>query len=187
MGSIIKRSIDLINDLQFNNEGTELWLTSKDSYLTVITSDKWQITKNVTPEILPIKQLHVLSVGLYQSILNQASLKNLFIGLTNNEQIVFLTEKSSESTINVMPINVWDCVAPKRLSCSPDNNILAVILCDGTLKLYSIEFLLQQTFQTLPPKSTLMDQTCSTIAEQFKIFDTKVSHKSINLTSKKGC
>lgn len=164
--------------MKFSSNGTELWLSCKDSYLIVIDTNDWHVTKNVAPEEFPITQLQMLSTDQIQSILHK-TVTNFSIGQTNaTDKLTFLTESPKDGTIAVDSFTPWECSSIKRFTCSPDSKILAVIQNDGTLKLYSMEFLIRQVFQTkFAPQSTGFDQTCSKITENLNTFDKNVIYE----------
>lgn len=169
---------DIISDMEFNSDGTELWLSCKDSHITVIETNQWHVVKNVSPDSFYIKTLIRLSASMAQDIFRR-TLKNLYIGAANTDKLVFLTEDDVRGTIDLKPFIPWKCSSVKRLSCSPDNKILTVILRDGTLKLYSMEFLLRQVFQRLTPQRTPLEQTCSEMTQNLNGFDKQVSEESL--------
>lgn len=166
--------------MKFSNNGSELWLSCKDSYLIVINANDWHVIKNVAPEEFPITKLQMLSTDLVQSIIHK-TVTNFSIGQTNTtDKLAFLTESPKDSTITVESFTPRTCSSIKRFTCSPDSKILALIQNDGTLKLYSMEFLMRQVFQTkFAPQSTDFDQTCSNITENLKAFDKNVSDHAI--------
>lgn len=163
--------------MKFNSNGSELWLSCTDAYLIVIDTNDWHIIKNVAPEEFSITQLQMLATDQIQSILHK-KLTNFSIGQTNSaDQLAFLTESSKDCTITVESFTPWQCSSIKRFSCSSDSKTLAVLQNDGTINLYSMEYLIRQAFQTAPfaPPSTQFDQTCSKISENLKAFDKNVS------------
>lgn len=168
-------STNLISDIEFNENGTELWISCKDSCLIVIDTNDWYVMKNVSPEDFPITQLQMLPAIQIQSIRHK-SVTNFSIGHINAvDKLAFLTEYANDGTIDVQPFTPWKCASIKRFTCSPDCKILAVIQTDGTLKLYSIEYLMRQVFQMkFTPQPTQLDQICSKITENLKEFDKNV-------------
>lgn len=177
-------SINSISDIEFTSNGSELWVSCNDSYLIVIDTNDWHIIKNVSPGGFAITQLRMLSTDRIQSVL-QKTVTNFSIGEINipDDKLVFVTESANDGTITVHPFKLWQCSSIKRFICSPDNKLLAVIQCDGTLKLYSMEFLMRQVFQMkFVPQPTEVDQTCSKITENLKAFDKNVSNKNRNFS-----
>lgn len=171
-------STNLITDMKFSSNGNELWVSCKDSYLIVINADDWHVTQSVAPEEFPITKLQMLSVDQIQSILHK-TVTNFSIGQTNaTDKLLFLTESPKDGTIAIESFTPWECSSIKRFTCSPDSKMLAVIQNDGALKLFSMEFLIRQAFQTkFAPQPTRFDQTCSKITENLKAFDKNVSLK----------
>lgn len=164
---------DDILDIGFNGNGTELWITCKNLHITVIDTSNWHVTKNVSPDGFHIKSISRLSTGLTKDIVRQP-LNSLWIGLSNERKFVFLFEKPTESTINVKTFEPWECSGVKHFTQSPDDKMLALIAADGSLKIYSVEFLLRQAFQTLRPSRTAIDQQNLELNHGMKAFDKKV-------------
>lgn len=163
--------------MKFNSSGNELWLSCSDSYLIVIDTNDWHITKNVAPEEFAITQLQMLATDQIQSILHKKVVTNFGIGQTNStDRLVFLTESSNDSTIDIESFTPWKCTSIKRFACSSDGKILAVLQNDGTINFYSMEYLIRQAFQMkFAPQPTSVDRTCSMISENLKAFDKNVS------------
>lgn len=164
---------DDILDVGFNGNGTELWITCKDLHITVMDTSNWYVTKNVSPGGFHIKSISRLSTSLMQDIVRQP-LCSLWIGLSNERKLVFLFEKPTESTINVKTFEPWECSGVKHFTQSPDDEMLALIAADGSLKIYSVEFLLRQAFLTLQPQRTTIDQQNLELNHGMKAFDKKV-------------
>lgn len=104
-------------------------------------------------------------------------LNSLCIGLPKNMPgLVLLSEKTTENTINFNRFMPWNCNSSivKRLSLSPDAKWMALILADGSLKLYSLEFMLQQAFQTLQPRPVTIDRDCVRLHKHLDAFDKEV-------------
>lgn len=159
---------DDILDMEFNADGMELWLSCKDSHITVIDTKSWHVTKNVSPERYYIKSFLLLSPKFTQAVFRKR-MTNVWIGLASTRELVFLLESPTESLIKINKFQPHKCRAIKRLTQSPDDKLLALILADGSLKIYSIEFLLHQIFHTFPAKNIAHGQTC---LEQSHGFDT---------------
>lgn len=136
-------------DMQFHQNGGELWLMSKNSYITVIDAQQWFVKKSVSSdERYHIKMSPFVSTTLAQEIIRE-SFNSLWIGMTNTKKLVFMSGSNGDNVIDMKPFLPWKCTAVKRFALSPDNKLLALISTDGTLKLYSIEFMLRQIFQTV--------------------------------------
>lgn len=162
--------------MNFNENGTELWISCKDSSLILIGTNDWYVTRCVSPEEYPITQFKMLSTTEIPSTYRK-SLANLSIGQTDTtDKLSFLAECTRTGTINVQLFTPWKCSTIKRFTCSPDSKLLAVIQTDGTLKLYSMEFLVRQAFQMIfKPEPSEIDQTCSMITDNLNEFDANVS------------
>lgn len=161
--------------MKFSGNGSELWLSCKDSYLIVIDTNDWHILKSVAPEEFPIAQLQMLATDQIQSILHK-KVTNFSIGQTDSaDKLAFLTESLNDSTITVESFTPWKCSSIKRFACSPNSETLVVLQNDGTISLYSMEYLIRQTYQMkFAPQPTQFDQACSHITENLTAFDQNV-------------
>lgn len=162
--------------------GTELWITCNDSYIIVIDTRQWSVVKSVSPEKINIKTFFALpATHLTNKSTQKYPLSSLCVGLpTNSDGLVFLSGKTTESTINLNKATPWKCNSfIKRLSISPNANWIALIGMDGSLKLYSLEMLLQQAFQKLPPQPTSLDRDCVRLNKNLDAFDKKVRSRNI--------
>lgn len=169
--------VNVILDMDFMRNGTELWITCNDSYIIVIDARQWHVVKSVSPEKINIKSICSLpTTNLINKLIQKPQLNSLCVGLpTHSNGLVFLSEKTTQSTIDLNVLTPWKCCSiVKRLSVSSDTNWIALILLDGSLKLYSVEMLVQQTFQSLPPQPTSMDRDCVRLNKNFNTFDKKV-------------
>lgn len=166
--------------MKFTTNGSELWVSCKDSYLIVIDANDWHIIKSVAPEEFPITQLQMLAAtNQIPSVLRGKAMKNVSIGQINStDRLAFLTESPIDGSITVESLTPWQCSSIKRFTCAPNGQTLAVLQADGTIRLYSTEYLLRQAFQAkFAPQSTPFDHTCSTITENLKAIDRNVSVK----------
>lgn len=172
---------DDILDIEFSSNGDELWITFKDSQITVIETANWHVTKIVPSERFQIKSFSRLPTSLTQDIFRR-SLKSLWIGLTNSRELVFLYEKATDSAINIKSCQPWKLHAVKHFTVSPDVQMLALISADGVLKIYSMETLLCQTFRTIQTDRTAIEQQLLEIKHDSRIFDKKVRNAPTNRT-----
>lgn len=124
-------------------------------------------------ERFQIKSFSRLPTCLTQDIFRK-SLKSLWIGLTNSREFVFLYEKATDSAINIKSCQPWKLHAVKHFTVSPDVQMLALISADGVLKIYSMETLLGQTFRTIQPDRTAIEEKLLEIKHDSRIFDKKV-------------
>lgn len=161
--------------MKFHQNGKELWLMSKNCYITVIGCDaqQWHVLKAVSPERYCVKLLSFLSTHFAQEAIRM-KFNSLWIGVASTGKLVFLSENNTDSVIDLKSFLPWQCSAVKRISISPDNKLLALISADGTLKLYSIEFLLRQIFQTVEPKLTATDHDKMQLNRNLNTLDKKV-------------
>lgn len=162
-------------DLEFNEDGTELWISSYDSHITVIETNHWHVLKTELDRTMYIKALNVLATKSVEKICRQ-KLKSLYIGITNGDMLVFLSEKHSQSEINLKPFLPFHCTAIKRVMCSPDYRMIALFSRDGIFQLYLSDSLICQVFQTLSAsKRKPLDQACLQIDHDLHALDKKVS------------
>lgn len=162
-------------DLEFNEDGSELWISSQDSHITIIETNQWHVIKTELDRAMYIKALNVLSAKSVEKMCRK-KLTSLFVGITNGDMLVFLSEEHSHSEINLKPFMPFHCTAIKRVMCSPDCQMVALFSRDGIFKLYTTEFLICQVFQTLSAsKRTPLDQHCLQIDHDLHVFDKKVS------------
>lgn len=162
-------------DMKFHQNGKELWLMSKNCYITVIGcgAKQWHVLKAVSPERYYVKMSSFLSTDFAEEAIRM-KFNSLWIGVSSTGKLVFLSENNTDGVIDLKSFLPWQCSAVKRFSISPDNKLLALISSDGTLKLYSIEFLLRQIFQTIQPKLTAIDHEKIQLNRNLNTLDSKV-------------
>lgn len=148
-------------DMKFHENGNELWLMSRNSHIIVIDTQQWHVTKAVSsPERYHVKMSSFVSSAFAQDVIHKPSplpFRSICIGATSTKELVFLTETNTNNAIDFKSFLPWKCAAVKRFRLSPNSKLLAVIAVDGTLKLYSFEFILRQIFYTAQPKFSATD------------------------------
>lgn len=164
----------LISDLEFNIDGTEVWISCKDSHVTVIETNQWHVIKNVFAEQFYIKTLNLLSTEFNRKI-SHVELRSLFIGITNDHMLAFLSEEFSKNTFDIIPFMPHGCSAVKRLTNSPDFKMIAVLLENGIFQIYTTESLVNQVYQTILPECTPLEQSCLDVEGKLKGFHQRVS------------
>ncbi|XP_055316276.1 TBC1 domain family member 31 [Sitodiplosis mosellana] len=165
-------------DMKFHENGNELWLMSKNSYIIVIDAQQWHVIKAVSPEKYHVKMSSFVSCALAQEVIHKSlssSFHSLCIGLTSTKKLVFLSESNTNDSIDFKPFLPWKCAAVKRFSLSPNSKLLALISVDGSFKLYSIEFMLLQIFQTVQPKITAINHENMQLNQSLNALDKKVA------------
>lgn len=177
MGKMTASSDVTFVDLQFHQNGNELWLMSKNSHITVIDTQKWHILKTVSqPERYYIKMSSSVSPALAKEAIGK-TLNSLWIGVTSTKQLVFLSENSTNNGIDSKAFVVGVLPSVKRFSLSPDSKFLALLSTDGLLLLYSTQFLLRQTFQTVQSTLPVVDNGNIQLKRSLNAIDKKVIGK----------
>lgn len=167
-----------ISDMNFNQNGMELWFTCRNSNIIVMNTEHWAIKKSFSSEKWYVKSFTFLSQNFVQETIGKG-LDGLCIGVSNNNTLVFLSDHSTDG-FNAKLYLPQNSLSIKRIALSFDNELVTLILADGSFKLYSVRYLLQQVFQAPQSKclSTnhlcVMDNLCMQLNEQLNAFDGKV-------------
>lgn len=162
-------------DMKFHDNGNELWVMSKNLHIIVFDTQQWHITKAASsPDRYYVKMSSFVSSAFVQNVIHKSSslsLRSICIGATSSKKLVFLTETDENHAIDFKSFLPWKCVGVKRFVVSPNSELLALIAVDGTLKLYSIEFILRHNvFYTMPPKISTIDH----VNKELSTLDRKV-------------
>lgn len=166
---------DAILDIEFNENGTEVWLSYADLHVDAIETETWHVKKNAASKRYRIKSLSPLSTTWAQEIIRKP-LASLWFGVTITGDLVVLFEQLTESTIIVNEVQPWNCSSVKHLSISSNNEQLALTMADGSLKIYSIEYLLRAIFETMKPHRSAIDQQSLKLGDTLRRVDQKVNN-----------
>lgn len=165
-------------DMKFHENGTELWLMSKNSHIIVIDTQQFHVTKVVSsPDRYHVKKLSFVSSAFAQDVIHKSSslpFRSICIGATSTKELVFLAETNTNNAIDFKSFLPWKCAAVKHFLISPNSKLLAIITGDGTLKLYSIEFMLRQIYYTMQPKIITTDHVNTQLNGSSYTLDKKV-------------
>ncbi|XP_031631316.1 uncharacterized protein LOC116345778 [Contarinia nasturtii] len=164
-----------ISDVNFHQNGMELWIICRNSNIIVMDAQQWIIQKIVSPERSFYMKSFVSINFEHEAICKP--LHSLWLGVSSNCTLAFLSMHSTDKTINVKSYLPRNCLAIKRLSLSFDNELVALILADGSFKVYSVRFLLYQAFNRLiQSKCIPMAHQCVQLNQQLNAFDGKVKN-----------
>lgn len=128
--------------MKISKSGTELWISLKDSIITVLDTQQWHVKKMISCRNGDIQTMCDLSTAFSMEIL-----KSVWIAVSNTNGLVIISENTFDKIINVKS-NILPLKLIKCISISLDGKHLALIgKSDGSLKLFSTKHLLHQIFQ----------------------------------------
>lgn len=135
----------MLFDLRFAQSGSQLWFASSDSCFSTIETTQWQVKENILMQDFAIKAFWQMPNDFVLEI-SKEPMHKLLSCLTTLNGIVLMAQQSEAGAVVCEKLEPPKCKDIKRMLLSKDGNLLALGFVDGTINIYSMDFLVKQMF-----------------------------------------